>query len=223
MPLLERFLSVLAPFYCLGCGHEGSLLCGYCSYGMPSVPSRCYRCYAATTDHAVCEKCRRVSALKYVWIRTLYEGVAEEVVRTYKFNRALEVHKSIASQMLESLPYISKDTVVISVPTATARQRLRGYDHAGLLARHVAYTRGLLKVSPLARISQSRQVGASRRRRFTQLETAFKLVSTELVKDKQILLVDDVVTTGATLETSARLLKRAGAKEINAVVFAQKL
>ena len=71
--------------------------------------------------------------------------------------------------------------------------------------------------------SNSRQLGASRQKRFDQVKTAYILKNTSLVKNKKIIIVDDVTTSGATLEFLAKTLKQAGAKSVSAVVFAQVL
>lgn len=223
MPLLDSLIAVAAPHYCLVCGVEGFLLCGYCQHDLSVVPSRCYRCQASTTDSKVCTSCRRQSSLKHVWVRTSYQDTSQRLLHMYKFERAQSAYKTIASSMGEVLPVIPKDTLVVPVPTATVRQRLRGYDHALLLAKEIAKQRGLIYTKPVTRLSQARQVGASRKQRFKQLEQAIMVAKPGAVENQNILLVDDVTTTGATLEAVASALKRAGAKQVDALVFAQKL
>ena len=66
-----------------------------------------------------------------------------------------------------------------------------------------------------------RQVGANRRERLRQLHSAFRVVRPDVVRGRHIVLVDDVLTTGATLETAARVLLNAGAARVSAVVLAQ--
>lgn len=223
MQILEKLVSIAAPHYCLGCGAEGSLLCNYCNYDLPSVPSRCFRCQIETKVFKVCPGCCRKTVLKHVWVRTLYQDLAQQLLHEYKFERAGSAHKTVARAMNDTLPHIPKDAVVVAVPTATARRRLRGYDHALLLAKEIANRNGLVYAQPLTRLTQSRQVGATRHKRRTQLEKAFLVTKKDQIKDKNILLVDDVVTTGATLEAVSRLLKENGAKKIDAVVFAQRI
>lgn len=120
------------------------------------------------------------------------------------------------------IPYIGKDTIVVPVPTATKRVRQRGFDHAALTAKAYAAQEGLLFMPALVRIGQTRQVGASKKQRHEQLQGAFRVVSPKRIKAEHILLLDDVLTTGATLEAAARVLKQAGAKTVSAAVFAQK-
>ena len=123
--------------------------------------------------------------------------------------------------MHEALPYFAADILIVPVPTATSRVRSRGYDHAKLLAKELAGAAQLKHESLLLRLCQTRQAGAKRQTRIQQLEGAFGLKKQD-IKGKHVLLVDDVVTTGATLEEAAKVLKQAGAKTIDAVVFAQK-
>jgi predicted amidophosphoribosyltransferase len=73
----------------------------------------------------------------------------------------------------------------------------------------------------LTRLGQKQQRGMSRRDRLKQLESAFAPASQGKIRGAHLVLVDDVITTGATLEAAARILKAAGAKRVSAVVFAQ--
>lgn len=125
--------------------------------------------------------------------------------------------------MANALPYIAPKTLIVPVPTASVRIRQRGYDHAALLSRHLASTLGGCNwPGAVIRLGQSRQVGASRAQRHVQLKNAFLTRPSGALSGADVLLVDDVVTTGATLEAVALKLKQAGAKTVNAVVFAQK-
>jgi competence protein ComFC len=223
MPLLEKILSVVAPHQCLICQREGKLLCAWCEPdAFPPLPSRCYRCHALSNDFAVCDRCRRHSPLRQVWVRTAFEGVAKELAHGYKYERQSESLNPIVSTMAEAMPYLDDQTLLVPIPTATARKRQRGYDHALRLARHLAAQTKHMYIQPLARLNQTRQVGAGRQQRFLQLQNAFVVTKPKLVRGKRIILVDDIVTTGATLETVAQLFKAAGAKRVDAVVFAQK-
>jgi ComF family protein len=113
------------------------------------------------------------------------------------------------------------DMMLVHVPTAAVRVRQRGYDQAELLTRELSRLTGLPQRYLLARSGSSRQVGASRAERVLHLSDAFRVRRPELVAGKRILLVDDVLTTGATIEAAARTLKKAGAARVDAIVFAQ--
>lgn len=223
MALLTSIISLIAPHDCLSCGVEGPLVCNYCFPDFCSpLPPRCYLCKAITTNSAVCHKCRRTSKLRHIWVSADYDQNAKRLVHTFKFRGAQDAAPYIARFMYAALPYL-ENVLLVPIPTATMRIRQRGYDHTRLLARQLSRLTGLSAMSCLARIGQTRQVGSKSTVRRLQLEGAFWVKRPRLVKDAQILLIDDITTTGATLETAAQVLKQAGAKTVDAVVFAQKL
>ncbi len=224
MNLLERAISLVAPHACLGCGAEGLLLCDWCSAdALLPFPQRCYKCKEVNQDATVCRACRhRGSKLRHVWIRSEYDGLAKALVYRLKFDSSRAAAVSIAALMGEVIPWLSPETLVVHIPTAATRRRLRGYDHAELLAKQLALSRGLNHQTLLTRLGQSRQVGANRKERLVQLNGAFWVRKTSLTRASSILLVDDITTTGGTLEAAAAALKKAGAKNIDALVFAQK-
>lgn len=223
--LLDRLISLLAPHNCVSCGAEGSLLCEWCSEGLlASLPPRCYRCQALTQDSATCKKCRRHSDLRYVWVGGEYAGAAKVLVHKLKFQRTRASATVIARLMDETLPYIPRDVVIAYAPTATSRRRRRGYDQAELIARALARRRNMTFKTLLYRRGHSRQVGADKQTRQTQLAQAFyPNPAIQLDKDTKVLLIDDIVTSGATLEAAAHVLKQSGAATIYAAAFAQKL
>lgn len=132
--------------------------------------------------------------------------------------------QSAAEQMAARLkPLISVDRklVVVPVPTATDRVRGRGYDQAKLLARELSRQSRLPYLDCLSRQGHTHQVGSSRSQRLRQMGSAFRVSKTGRLRGRDILLVDDVLTTGATLETAARIMINKGARQVSATVFAQ--
>lgn len=222
MDIFERAVSLIAPHRCVACGVEGGLLCPGCEHEFISrPPARCYRCHKLTRQSAVCTGCRSSVKLSHVWVGALYQDVAKEIVHRYKFARAKSGGLAIAGIIDQVLPYLPKDIIISHIPTANKRVRTRGYDQARLIARHLAEKRGWRHETLLERSGKSRQVGAGRKQRFSHLEKALTVRPNKNLKGRHILLVDDITTTGATVEAAAKTLKEAGAKTIDAVVFAQ--
>ena len=122
----------------------------------------------------------------------------------------------------ECLPFLPGEVIVTHVPTASKRIRQRGYDHAQLLARALVREHKLTYLPLLTRAGSARQVGSTRGTRLVQLSDAFRIIQTDRIRGASVLLVDDIVTTGGTLEAAARCLKQSGANQIDAVAFAQK-
>ncbi len=218
----------MAPPQCIGCGSEGQTLCQDCSTRV-ILPfgQRCWRCGSLSEGYRTCTSCRRPGSPRYVWITTNYETIAQRLIQKYKFGHQRAAASSIAGLMsgtfAESPANTLRDYLVVPVPTATTRVRQRGFDHAKLLAREVArLLRYKTSLNALGRLGQTRQVGAIRGDRFKQADNYF-VRKPKVIKGKNILLIDDVITTGATLQSVSRLLKTHGAGRVDALVFAKRL
>ena len=150
---------------------------------------------------------------------TPYDGFAKELVHYLKFERASAAAVAIAAALTPFLAAADYD-VLTFVPTAPARIRARGYDQAARIARALARQNGLPCRAALARTGNQRQLGQGRRARQAQMQEAFYLRRTAAVGGKRVLLIDDVLTTGASCEAAARLLLQGGATSVTAAVFA---
>lgn len=185
------------------------------------LPPQCYRCQRLTRDFACCPKCRPKTRLAHVWISGEYEDTIVTLVRLLKFQRVRAAAIPVAEYIAETLPQLPLDVCVTHVPTATSRRRQRGYDQAEVIAREVARLKGLSHHTLLAREGQARQVGSSRSQRAKQLDSAFRIVKGAEIH-KKILLIDDILTTGSTLQAAAKVLHKGGASTVYGAVFARK-
>lgn len=218
---LDTLLSPIAPHMCVACGTTGSIVCDDCIQLLPDLVSRCYRCNKITTDFKTCVTCKNTSPLHAVYICTEYETVAKALVQKLKFERTYAAASTIARAMTQQLgSYIPQDVPVTFVPTATNRVRQRGYDQAQIIAKSLAGQLNVGCTPTLTRLGQQRQTSSSRTQRLAQMHDAFTVRAPSKIP-KQLLLVDDVMTTGSTLESVARTLKTAGAEKVSAIVFAR--
>lgn len=225
MHVLEKLIAIFAPHVCVGCTFESNrLLCEFCTQALPQLPSRCYRCHATTRDFAVCTKCHKTSSLAHVQAVTSYQGDAKELLHHAKYERAQSGLHEMSEQMHEAYAlYAEPGVVLVPLSTATSRVRQRGYDHAVILARDVSRLLGVPMSQLLRRTTQAHQVGSSRAARFKHMDGAFRVTQPARMKDAHIVLIDDVTTTGATLESAAKVCKQHGAKQVDALVYAQAL
>jgi len=222
MSIIENLVRIFAPHICIGCGAEqDALVCDSCRETMPILPSRCYRCGAATEVYAVCAGCQAHTPLGRAAVATAYDGLAKQLVHSLKYERAQYAAQEMGSMLKMYAEHFPEDAVFVHIPTATSRVHARGYDHAALLACAVARMSGRPRRRLLARTGQARQVGSNRMERRQQLKNAFRPIHTSDIRGCHIVLVDDVLTTGTTLETAARVLLKAGAARVDALAFAQ--
>lgn len=221
MSLLDALIGKIAPHDCLGCGAEGHLLCAACGSQLALLPERCYRCLEISPGALTCAACYPASRLYRVQAATVYGGSAKALIWRLKLAGAQAAAHVMAKHMAPLVKRGSQKPLVVPVPTATSRSRQRGYDQAKLLARELACQARLPYLDCLSRHGQTHQHGLPRQERLAQLRSAFHAKQPWAIADAHILLVDDVVTTGATLEAAAATLESAGAARIDAVVFAR--
>lgn len=221
--LREAIFNVIAPYDCILCSAEGTLVCAWCWPELFELaPARCFACQADSPEAAVCPKCRMNIPLGHVWVVTPYRGGARALVRRMKIDAQRQACLLIAQAMHESAPHFSA-VCITSVPTATARIRERGFDHSALIAREFARLRGLQYRPLLIRRGRTKQAGANKAQRALQIQGVYRPRYTKLLPGLNVLLIDDVTTTGATLTEVAKVLKAVGAGKVDALVFAQTI
>lgn len=223
MRVLEKLFDIVAPYDCLVCGEESRLICAWCwPDSLQANPSRCYLCLRASSGCSVCSKCQPRTPIRYLWAATNYSSVAKTLVGCMKYHQQRQAAVLIAQKLNETVPYLS-DVVISYVPSASSRLRQRSFDHSRLIAKEFARLRGLDFAPVLMRRNQLRQVGHTRTERIKQAEGAYRAINPRFISKKRIILIDDVLTTGATIEEAAKTLKRAGAKSVDAAIFAQAI
>jgi len=222
MDLLDKLIGIIAPHICLGCGNEGGVICELCASALLlPCASNCLGCRSLSSNFETCNKCKDKIPLRAVWVACGYKDFAKEVVHAYKYGPKREAAMVIVKHMLNVLPV--NDFIVTNVPTDSVRIRQRGFDHASRLAKEISLERKLPYCSMLIRTKNVHQVGSTKSQRIQQSKNLFYVRSKNNVKGRDILLVDDVATTGATLISAAQSLKKAGAKNVYGLVFSRKM
>lgn len=225
MKIFELLLSLLAPEDCLVCGSEGSLLCDECFYvHSTSAREECYVCHRHSPGSLTCSICLRTSSLHAVRVGALYAEAPKELVHAAKYAPSRSAGRRMGALVASRVPFFdSRDTVVTYAPTTSGRVRQRAFDQAAEMARGLAHSKNLRYRPLLNRVSPYHQVGSGSNDRLKHMKNGFLAIKPSLVKGKDIVLVDDVMTTGATLDAAARALKKAGARRVYGVVFARAL
>lgn len=213
-------LDLIAPHYCCSCGDMGAILCEYCKFNIISEP--CGTCVLCDTPAAggqnLCRQCR--PPFSKAWCVGDRSDELKELIDAFKFNRARAAHRVLAELLHHTVPLLPHDVIVTSIPTIPAHIRVRGYDQAQLVARCFAKMRHLPYQSAVMRRTNTVQhTAANRRQRMEQAKRAF---SASAQPGKTYLLIDDVCTTGASVQYAAKALKDNGAKDVWVAVLAKQ-
>lgn len=220
--MLDKLLATLAPHHCYTCGFEGLLLCHNCRYDIISEPyARCLSCGRGVVSQkcGLCSSCHPCYSV--AWCVGERHDALELLINGLKFEHRRAAADILAGLIAERLPELPSDTIIVPIPTIPSHIRERGYDHTRLIARRVAVLKGLrVESGLLRRHHNSKQRGANRAQRLKQAATAFRCAAPP--RKVPYLLLDDVVTTGATLDQAARVLREAGAETVWAVAASRQ-
>jgi ComF family protein len=224
--VLRAVGQALFPARCIGCQRRGTALCTGCRAGLPYLPrGLCVRCAGTRGPRGTCRGCRRLSpAVSSVRAAFAYQGAARNAVLTLKFRSARYLIPLMGELLCETLEmHPLQADLVVPVPLSIARLRQRGFNQAALLAERVAPGVNGTLTSVLVREDRTAQVGLRATERLTNLAGAFRCADPAGVEGKRVVLVDDVVTTGATVSMCADTLARAGASRVMVLAFARDL
>ena len=217
--MIEKFIEFIAPDECIVCKKEGSCLCETCASSMLEYKKpACMYCNELNHDGRVCRRCRRGHDVYKASIAYRYKGVVKDLINLMKYKG----RRSVARQLALGLPKLAmnESTIITYVPSDGSARRRRGFDQARLIAKHYARTNRGACTNALARSKHERQVGKTRQARFENVKGNF--TATKSMQGAVVILVDDVVTTGATVSECARVLKLAGAKRVEVLAVAKK-
>lgn len=218
--MIDGLLAIVAPHSCCGCGNPGSILCLSCKNDIIYEPfSACLGCLRPTADTGLCSACSQAMGVEAGWGVGVREGVLKRLLDRYKFDSAREAGQICAGLLDERLPVLPPVLTVVPVPTAPAHRRVRGFDHTLHIAKAFAGRRSLACRQSLRRYSSDTQHFKGRSERIKQAEHGLEAVG---VVPSDILLIDDIYTTGATLRACVRLLRAAGAKRIFVAIIARQ-
>lgn len=248
--ILKIVLALLFPKFCVGCNEEGTWLCSKCRKKILKVVTQvCPQCGRVSTLGLYCKLCRYDTVLVKVEgeekpkkkkkrkplggiLTTAYfkEGPTREIIHHYKYNSVTELAKYLVPLMSETLKeHMLPLDIITYTPLFRKRLAERGYNQSEILAQGIGKNLKIDVENLLTkRKSTKRQVILKGKKRRENLKGVFKLRSKNnafrhvlRIKGMNILIIDDITTTGATLNECAKVLKEAGANMIWGLVVAR--
>jgi len=216
------------PRRCVGCGRGGDFLCLECLRKLPRlVPPFCPRCGRPQASSIVCPSCwQRPTEIDGIRSLFRFDEVVRKSIHELKYRNLKAISPCLAELLAD---YLKENPLpgeaLVSVPLHPRRLRERGYNQSSLLARELGKRIDLLVIEDcLIRVKQAqpqvRAVDAEERR--SNVADAFACRD-ERVSGKQIILIDDVCTSGATLESCAAVLKNRGATSVWGLTLAREI
>ena len=233
----EFFLELLFPSFCLGCKKEGVLLCQDCKATLEISEYNYCLCsqnpLRLPAFLGTCSRCtgRKLSGL-YFALPYKERFLTRKLIYQFKYEPYLKnLSKVLAGVLLEHFVLaknasanIWENSVLIPVPLQIKKQKDRGYNQAQEIAKELGQTLNVPFIfDNLAKIKTTApQMELSAKERQGNLVGAFAIKNPAQIAGKKVFLVDDVYTTGSTMEECARILKEAGAKSVRGIAIARE-
>ncbi len=236
----RQALRFLIPVECIGCDSPLTsdpvpFLCRECWNRItPITGPACFRCNqpfvssAATswTPNHQCQNCReRPPAYERAWTLFPYLPPLQDAICSFKYRGKVALAKPLASLMVSALPNELDTDIILPVPLHGSRLRTREFNQSLLLADQLArHLSRPVSTSHLVRVLPTDpQTTLSRHERLRNLRQAFTVRKPEAIAGRRLLLVDDVFTTGTTLNECAKTLLNAGAESVCALTLARTI
>lgn len=222
--VVRRWGAWLLPWTCVVCGQagDGSDLCSHCAARLPPLNCACPRCAQPLLAPAVlCGRClKRLPKFDHAFAAWRYQADIPGLVQRFKLGGKLAIGRVLAEQMAQQIEArgLVLPELLIPVPLHPRRLQARGFDQAWEIARVLGQRLGIpVQRHAMVRLRDTAtQTGLKRRERRSNVFRAFAVGRPWPAHVRRVALIDDVMTTGATLEACARVLKRAGATEVAA-------
>jgi competence protein ComFC len=211
--IIHTCLDALFPLSCVLCGQKSTTLCEDCAQKLPKSQNN---------------ETGNLSAYRYQSesVRKIVQTLKYENYRTLSRQMGALMHDELVLELSEKLAGTrTEDVVVIPIPLSRTRMQKRGFNQASLLAE-AFLKRGnmsfILNKDVLLKIKDtSSQVSVSQKaKRLENIKDSFRVEKPDIVRNKIILLFDDVTTTGATLNEASKMLCAAGAAKVIGITFA---
>ena len=230
--LKNFFLDILFPCFCVNCQKQGTYLCQDCQALIEILEYQfCPVCGKRIIDQKTCKSCQRKTNLEGLYFAVDYQNpLVKKIIHQFKYQPFIkELAQPLADLIINHFLILNKDIdwtqfKLVPIPLDKKKIRWRGFNQSLEIAKHLSKS---LKIpildNALNKIKTTIpqvKIDAFEKRK-ENMKGAFACQNPQKIKNQKILLIDDVFTTGATMEQGAQILKKAGAKEVWGVTIAR--
>ncbi|MBX2899115.1 MAG: ComF family protein [Cyclobacteriaceae bacterium] len=224
--MLQGFVSLIYPAYCLGCSntlYKGeTILCTHCISNLPKTN------YLYQYQNPMFLRLHGRLKLKYglAFLKFRKHGMVQRLLHQLKYNNHPEVGEALGKLLGHEMytnGYAGEFDLVIPVPLHSSRKRARGYNQSACIAKGLAEALSIdwEETVSTRMVSTKTQTRKTKTERWHNVQSVFAVADVEKIRNRRILLVDDVMTTGATLEACGTCLLEAGCKELSVACLAE--
>lgn len=231
-----NILEIIFPRYCVNCKKFGDYLCPNCFSRLSfDTKNICLVCGNASYNGLTHPKCKKRNSPEGVFTGVVFNKISKKLIYQFKYKPYLSgLSVFIADLLYDSLiqdeefnrilKLVQDDIFFVPIPLSKAKYRKRGYNQAEILAKELSKKFGFPVVDCLIRVKETRsQVGLSKKERKENISGAFKIINHKFsIINHNVILVDDVVTSGATFSEACYELKKAGVGKVWGVAFAKE-
>ena len=224
----RSILDLLFPRFCLGCGYLGTYVCAHCEMGMKKINTPiCFYCKKPSLLGLTHPRCRQQKGIDGFLSHYLYNGLFKKILQESKYKGAYSVLQSLLEFPKPNLSHILNkwndiySPYVISVPLHPKRIRERGFNQSDIIAKKYFNSNMLAQTHFLQRTINTDHLAniGNKNKRKQHIRDAF--VCDKKYIPKHIILVDDVITSGATIIECSKVLKERGAQTVLAFSLAE--
>lgn len=226
----DSILDFILPIFCAGCGKEGEWLCKECEEVIKiSSAQFCPVCKANTIGGRACNKCNSKSYLSALISAGFYhDKILRGLIASFKYHNAREVIKNLEKFIFRFFCKINlvfdRDAIIVPVPLHRRKKWARGFNQAEIIARFLNKRFDLKIDNDIIKRTINTEEQAKIKKigkRSENIKDAFAIVNKKDAKGRSFILVDDVYTTGATMQECAKVLRESGAEKIVGFVVAR--
>ena len=187
------------------------------------APYKCIVCNE-TEEEGLCKECRRtITECTESEHFGYYKGALKELILKFKFKGRFDAGEELIKLVEERLVnFIEKDYIITYIPISKKSMRKRGFNQCEYIAKKLSKIHGLKCINTLKKIKETKcQKQLTKKERLENIKNSFGVIDKKLIENNRFILIDDVLTTGATIKEGIRVLKENGAKEIKLLTIAK--